>query len=421
MLLNRELSKVLNRKAETDEAVTKTVAAILADVRQNGDTALRAYAEKFDGYTGTSLLAGEDEIKAAVKNVGEDFMRVLRRACAQITEFHANQIEKPWGVYKENGVMMGQIVRPIQRVALYVPGGTAAYPSTMLMNAIPAQLAGVEELAILTPVKADGRVSDVILAAAACCGVYTVYKAGGAQAIAAAAYGTGNIPKFDKIVGPGNLYVATAKKLVYGEVAIDMIAGPSEVLIIADETANPRYIAADLLSQAEHDALASSILVTTSEGLIAETEKELEKQLALLPRREFAEKSLNEYGAAILVRDLDEAFQVSNDIAPEHLEIMTANPLEKLPWVRNAGSVFLGESTPEPLGDYMSGTNHVLPTGGTAKFYSPLGVYDFIKRTAYSYYPREALRDFKDDVVKFAELEGLTAHANSIRVRFEDL
>jgi histidinol dehydrogenase len=347
-------------------------------------------------------------------------MRVLNRARDQISEFHKNQIEKPWGIYKENGVMLGQLVRPIERVALYVPGGTAAYPSTMLMNAVPAKLAGVEELAIFTPAKADGKVADVILAAAYCCGISTVYKVGGAQAIAAAAYGAGAIPKFDKIVGPGNIYVATAKRLVYGEVAIDMIAGPSEVLVIADETADPKDIAADLLSQAEHDVLASSILVTTSESIVAATEKELEKQLELLPRKEFAEKSLKEYGAAILVKDLDEAFEVSNGIAPEHLEIMTINPLEKLPLVKNAGSVFLGENTPEPLGDYMSGTNHVLPTGGTARFYSPLGVYDFIKRTAYSYYPREALRDFKDDVIKFAELEGLNAHANSIRVRFED-
>jgi histidinol dehydrogenase len=419
MLLNRELSKVLSRKANTDESVVKTVAGVLADIRQNGESALRAYAEKFDGYTGTSLTVSQEEIDAAVLAVGGDFMRVLNRARDQIAEYHKNQIEKPWGVYKDNGVMLGQLVRPIARVALYVPGGTASYPSTMLMNAVPAKLAGVGELAIFTPAKADGKVADVILAAAACCGVSTVYKVGGAQAIAAAAYGTESIPKFDKIVGPGNIYVATAKRLVYGEVAIDMIAGPSEVLIIADENANPKYIAADLLSQAEHDVLASSILVTTSEKMIAAAEQELERQLELLPRKEFAEKSLREFGAAILVKDLNEAFDVANEIAPEHLEIMTENPLEKLPRVKNAGSVFLGENTPEPLGDYMSGTNHVLPTGGTARFYSPLGVYDFIKRTAYSYYPREALRDFKDDVIRFAELEGLNAHANSIRVRFE--
>jgi histidinol dehydrogenase len=420
MLLNRDISRVLGRKAETDSAAAETVAAIIADVRKNGDTALRAYAERFDGYRGESLTVSQDEMDAAVQAVGGDFMRVLSRARDQIAEFHRNQIEKPWGVYKENGVMMGQLVRPIERVALYVPGGTAAYPSTMLMNAVPARLAGVEELAIFTPAKASGRVADVILAAAACCGIKTVYKLGGAQAIAAAAFGTESIPKFDKITGPGNVYVATAKRMVYGEVAIDMVAGPSEVLVIADETANPRYIAADLLSQAEHDVLASAILVTTSEDIIKATERELERQLESLPRREFAEKSLQDYGAAVLVKDLDEAFQVSNGIAPEHLEVMTANPLEHLPKVKNAGSVFLGENTPEPLGDYISGTNHVLPTGGTARFYSPLGVYDFIKRTAYSYYPREALRDFKDDVIAFAELEGLNAHANSIKVRFED-
>ncbi|MCL2695938.1 MAG: histidinol dehydrogenase, partial [Clostridiales bacterium] len=319
-----------------------------------------------------------------------------------------------------DGVIMGQLKRPLRRVALYVPGGTAPYPSTVLMNAIPATLAGVKEIVIFTPVKADGKVADVILAAAACCGIDTIYKLGGAQAIAVAAYGTETIGKVDKIVGPGNAYVATAKKLVYGQVDIDMVAGPSEVLIVADESANPKYVAADLMSQAEHDRLASCILVTTSEKLIEETERELARQMATLSRREIIAEALENYGAAIPAPDLDAAFALANEIAPEHLEILTANPLEKLTKVQNAGSVFLGEYTPEPLGDYMSGTNHVLPTGGTARFYSPLGVYDFVKSSAYSYYPKEALADLKDDVMTFAKLEGLDAHANSIKVRFEE-
>jgi histidinol dehydrogenase len=391
---------------------------ILKDVKTNGDAAMRKYAEKFDGFTGADILVSPDEIAIAVRDVGEDFMRILQRACEQITEFHANQLDKSWSLYKDNGVIMGQIARPLQRVALYVPGGTAPYPSTMLMNGIPAVIAGVKDMVMFTPVKADGKVPDIILAAASCCGVGTIYKIGGVQAIAAAAYGTQTIAKCDKIIGPGNIYVATAKRMVYGEVDIDMVAGPSEVLIIADETANPTYIAADLLSQAEHDVLASSVLVTTSERIISETEIEIARQLDYLPRKEIIKKSLENYGAAILVDSLDEAFEISNKLAPEHLEILTENPMEKLPMVQNAGSIFLGENTPEPLGDYMSGTNHVLPTNGTAKFYSPLGVYDFIKFSSYSYYPRKALAGFKDDVIKFAELEGLSAHANSIKVRF---
>ena len=418
MRLNRDLQKISNRKMELDDTVTKSVQEILRDVKINGDRAVRRYCEKFDGFTGDSLLVTQDEIKAAIRNVGDDYMRILQRACRQITEYHAHQMEKSWGVYQENGVMMGQIVRPLKRVALYVPGGTAAYPSTVLMNAVPATLAGVKELFIITPVKADGKVADVILAAAACCGIEVIYKVGGAHGIAAAAYGTDTIAKADKIVGPGNIFVATAKRLVYGEVDIDMIAGPSEVLIIADETADPRYVAADLMSQAEHDPLASAILVTTSEKQIAETEKEIDRQIAYLSRRDIIQSSLENYGVAILVKSLEEAFELANGLAPEHLEIMTENPLEKLPLVRNAGSIFLGAHTPEPLGDYMSGTNHVLPTGGTARFFSPLGVHDFVKYSAYSHYPREALAGFRDDVIRFAESEGLDAHANAIRIRF---
>ena len=420
MRLARDLSGMENRKAEASAAVVSAVQEILAGVRAGGDKAARAYAERLDGFVGEELLVTPEEIKDAINAVGEDFMRILGRACEQITEFHSNQMERSWGHWREDGVIMGQLKRPLRRVALYVPGGTAPYPSTVLMNAIPATLAGVKEIVIFTPVKADGKVADVILAAAACCGIDTIYKLGGAQAIAVAAYGTETIGKVDKIVGPGNAYVATAKKLVYGQVDIDMVAGPSEVLIVADESANPKYVAADLMSQAEHDRLASCILVTTSEKLIEETERELARQMATLSRREIIAEALENYGAAIPAPDLDAAFALANEIAPEHLEILTANPLEKLTKVQNAGSVFLGEYTPEPLGDYMSGTNHVLPTGGTARFYSPLGVYDFVKSSAYSYYPKEALADLKDDVMTFAKLEGLDAHANSIKVRFEE-
>jgi len=417
MRLHRDLAQIKSRKGESDPQIEQSVREILANVKAKGNEAVRQYAAQLDGFTDTELLVSQEEVKAALNTVGEDFLALLQRARNNICEFHANQIEKSWTVYRDNGVMMGQIVRPLKRVALYVPGGTASYPSSVLMNAIPAVLAGVEEIVIFTPVKEDGKVADTILAAAATSGVHTIYKIGGAHAVAAAAYGTETIPKVDKIVGPGNLYVATAKRMVYGEVDIDMIAGPSEILIIADDTANPKYIAADLLGQAEHDTRASSILVTTSERIIMETEAELGRQLTLLDRREIAEASLRDYGAAILAEDLTEAFAISNDLAPEHLEIMTANPLEHLPKVQNAGSIFLGEHTPEALGDYMSGTNHVLPTSGTARFYSPLGVQDFVKWSSFSCYPRPALESLATDVIQFAHLEGLDAHANSVKVR----
>jgi len=419
MKLNRNLEQIKNRQSNGNEKVIQIVREILSDVKENGDAAVRKYIEKFDGYKGGKLLVTEDEVKQAVSRVGLDFMRILERAAAEITAFHKKQILKPWQIKKPNGAVLGQIIRPLQRVALYVPGGTAVYPSTVLMNSIPARLAGVPEIVIFTPVKGDGCVADVILAAAKVAGIKTIYKIGGAQAVAAAAYGTETIGKVDKIVGPGNSYVAAAKRLVYGQVDIDMIAGPSEILIIADETANPKYIAAGLMSQAEHDKQASCILVATSEKVIKETELELAKQIQKLRRGEIIRESLENYGAAVLVTDLDRAFEISNSIAPEHLEILTRNPILMLDKVQNAGSIFCGEYTPEPLGDYMSGTNHVLPTGGTARFYSPLGVYDFVKFSSYSCFPREALAEYKDDVCKFAELEGLGAHAGSIKVRFE--
>jgi len=419
MLLNRDLDVIKSRQTQTDETVVASVREILAGVRTGGDEAVRFYAQNYDGFIDSSLLVTDAEIDAAVRNTDREFIKILKRAADQITDFHVNQVEKSWGIYKDNGVIMGQLVRPLNRVALYVPGGTAAYPSSVLMNGIPAALAGVKDIVMFTPVKSDGKVLDAILAAADIVGCRKIYKIGGAHAIAAAAYGTETILKVDKIVGPGNIYVATAKRMVYGEVDIDMIAGPSEVLIIADETANPKYIAADLMSQAEHDELASAILVTTSEKLIKETEEEIERQLAYLNRKDIITQSLECYGAAVHAESLDEAFAISNAIAPEHLEILTADPLSHLPKVINAGSVFLGENNPEPLGDYMSGPNHVLPTSGTAKFYSPLGVYDFVKRSSYSYYPREALSALKDDVIKFAMAEGLDAHANAVKVRFE--
>ncbi len=420
----KEIAKKLNnRKEEISIEVNNAVNDIIEDIRVHGNQALISYCEKFDGYqirNEQDMIVSDAEKADALLRVDQDYMRILERTKQQLIDFHKNQIDKSWSIYKDNGVIMGQMVRPIERVALYVPGGTAAYPSTVLMNAIPAKLAGVKDLVIITPVKADGKVNPIIVAAAKVSGVNTIYKFGGAQGVAAIAHGTETIEKADKIVGPGNIYVATAKKLCYGTVDIDMVAGPSEVLVIADEQANPKYIAADLMSQAEHDKLASAMLVTTSELLVDKVNRELERQMAYLSRKDIIEESLKNYGGAIIVKDLDEAFEVSNYLAPEHLEVLVQDPVTTLPKIKNAGSIFLGEYSPEPLGDYMSGTNHVLPTGGTAKFYSALGVYDYVKYSSYSYYPKAVLATFKDDVETFAKSEGLDAHANSITVRFEE-
>lgn len=416
-------TKLDNRKENVSREVNEAVLKIIDDINTRGNEALFEYCYQFDGYQikdESDLIVSEAEKEAALKEVDPDYLRILNRAKKQIIEFHQNQIDKSWSMFKENGVIMGQMVRPIKRVALYVPGGTASYPSTVLMNAIPAKLAGVKDLVIITPVKADGKVNPIIIAAAKVCGIDTIYKFGGAQGVAAMAHGTETIAKADKIVGPGNIYVATAKKLSYGLVDIDMVAGPSEVLVIADKNANSKYIAADLISQAEHDKLASAMLVTTSKELVAKVNEELKRQVAYLSRKEIIETSLTNYGGAIVVNDLDEAFAVSNYLAPEHLEVLVDNPVNYLPKIENAGSIFLGEYSPEPLGDYMSGTNHVLPTGGTAKFYSALGVYDFVKYSSYSYYPKKVLKEFKDDVMTFAKSEGLDGHANSIAVRFEE-
>lgn len=415
--------KFKTRKEDVSKQVNDTVLDIIEDVKTNGDKALMKYCREFDGFKITdpkNFITTKQEILDGVSVVGTDFIRILERTKDQLIDFHQHQVDKSWSLYKENGVMMGQIVRGLENVALYVPGGTATYPSTVMMNAIPAKLAGVKNLVIITPVKGDGKVNPTILAAAYVCGIEKIYKVGGAQGVAAVAYGTNTIPHVDKIVGPGNIYVATAKKCCYGVVDIDMVAGPSEILIVADENVNPKYVAADLMSQAEHDKLASAILVTTSEELVSKVEEELDRQIEALPRKEIIQSSLDNYGGAIIVDDIKEAFDVSNYLAPEHLEVLTDNPINCLPLIKNAGSIFLGEYAPEPLGDYMSGTNHVLPTGGTAKFYSALGVYDFVKYSSYSYYPKNVLSTFKDDVMKFAHLEGLDGHANSIGVRFEE-
>lgn len=416
-------TKLDSRKESVNKEVNEAVLKIIEDINERGNKALYEYCLKFDGYQindEKDLIVGEAEKEEALKQIDADYLRILERTKEQITEFHKNQIDKSWSLFKDNGVIMGQMVRPIERVALYVPGGTASYPSTVLMNAVPAKLAGVKDLVIITPVKEDGKVNPIIIAAAKVSGVDTIYKFGGAQGVAAIAHGTETIKKADKIVGPGNIFVATAKKLSYGLVDIDMVAGPSEVLVIADENANPKYIAADLMSQAEHDKLASALLVTTSRDLVAKVNGELVRQMAYLSRRDIIEESLVNYGGAIIVDNLNEAFDVSNYLAPEHLEVLVDNPVNMLPKIKNAGSIFLGEYSPEPLGDYMSGTNHVLPTGGTAKFYSALGVYDFVKYSSYSYYPKNVLGEFKEDVIKFAKSEGLDAHANSVAVRFEE-
>lgn len=416
-------TKLDSRKESVNKEVNEAVLKIIDDINLRGNEALFEYCLKFDGYqinNEKDLIVSEIEKEEALKQIDADYLRILERTKEQITEFHKNQIDKSWSLFKDNGVIMGQMVRPIERVALYVPGGTASYPSTVLMNAVPAKLAGVKDLVIITPVKEDGKVNPIIIAAAKVSGVDTIYKFGGAQGVAAIAHGTETIKKADKIVGPGNIFVATAKKLSYGLVDIDMVAGPSEVLVIADENANPKYIAADLMSQAEHDKLASALLVTTNRDLVAKVNGELVRQMAYLSRRDIIEESLVNYGGAIIVDNLNEAFDVSNYLAPEHLEVLVDNPVNMLPKIKNAGSIFLGEYSPEPLGDYMSGTNHVLPTGGTAKFYSALGVYDFVKYSSYSYYPKNVLGEFKEDVIKFAKSEGLDAHANSVAVRFEE-
>ena len=413
------LCDLKKRSSETSKSVEETVSEIIENVRFNGDKAVKEYTLKFDGNLPDYYEVPRDIINEALEEADEKFVDALLNAMENIADFHNRQREQGFIDAKENGVILGQKIRGLERVGLYVPGGTAAYPSSVLMNAIPAKIAGVKEIIMVTPPCKDGTPNRDILVAAAICGVDRVFLSGGAQAIAALAYVTEEIPKVDKIVGPGNIYVATAKKLLYGVVDIDMIAGPSEILILADETANPKFIAADLMSQAEHDVLASSILVTTSEEIADETIKEIKRQLETLSREDIIEKSLNDFGAIIVTNCRHCAVELANEIAPEHLEVLMENPMELLGSLENAGSIFLGHYSSEPLGDYYAGPNHVLPTSGTARFFSPLGVSSFTKRSSYIYYTQEALREAKDDIILIAEREGLTAHANAIKVRFE--
>lgn len=413
------LAELSRRAGETNKEVTETVSAIIDDVKNNGDEAVKNYTLKFDGNLPQYYEVPRDVINDAMTDADPEFVNALLDAQENIADFHNRQVEQGFINPKANGVILGQRIRGLERVGLYVPGGTAAYPSSVLMNAIPAKIAGVKELIMVTPPLKDGTPNKDILVAAAICGVDRIFLAGGAQAISALAYGTETIPKCDKIVGPGNIFVATAKKLLYGVVDIDMIAGPSEILVLADETANPKFAAADLMSQAEHDKLASAIMITTSEQLADETIAEINRQKEYLSRKEIIEKSLNDYGAIIIADSREKAVELANRIAPEHLEVLMDNPMELLGSLDNAGSVFLGHYASEPLGDYFAGPNHVLPTSGTARFFSPLGVASFTKRSSYIYYTREALEEAKDDIVLIAEKEGLTAHANAIKVRFE--
>ncbi len=414
------LADLEKRSGETNRKVTEVVSEIIETVRNGGDEAVKNYTLKFDGNLPQYYEVPRDVINDALTEADEKFVNALLNAQENIADFHKRQVQQSFIAPKENGVILGQRVRGLTRVGLYVPGGTAAYPSSVLMNAIPAKIAGVKEIIMVTPPLKDGTPNKDILVAAAICGVDRVFLSGGAQAIAALAYGTEEIPKCDKIVGPGNIYVATAKKLLYGVVDIDMIAGPSEILVIADETADPKFAAADLMSQAEHDVLASAIMVTTSEELADATIKEIDRQKEYLSRKEIIEKSLRDYGAIIIADSREKCVELANRIAPEHLEVLMKDPFELLGSLDNAGSIFLGNYASEPLGDYYAGPNHVLPTSGTARFFSPLGVASFTKRTGYTYYTEDALRQAKDDIVLIAEREGLTAHANAIKVRFED-
>ena len=400
--------------------VEDIVTEIIKNVKTGGDAALYAYCEKFDQAKLTSLTVSEEEFQEAMASVSPEFLGILEKAAANIRKFHQKQVRNSFILNEDRGVVVGQKIIPVDRAGLYVPGGTASYPSTVLMDSIPAKIAGVREVVMVTPPGADGKIAPVILAAARIAGIDKVFKIGGAQAIAALAYGTESVPRVDKIVGPGNAFVAEAKKQVFGRVSIDMIAGPSEILIVADGASNPRHVAADLLSQAEHDKLASAVLVTDSARLAAAVQAELEVQIPLLERSGIARASIDANGKIIVAENLMQAIDIANEIAPEHLELCVDNPFDYLDSIRHAGSVFLGRNCPEALGDYFAGPNHTLPTSGTAKFSSPLGVDDFIKKVQYTYYTRDALTRVAEDVAYFAKAEGLTAHARSATIRMED-
>ena len=407
-------------RSENALNVEEIVSEIIANVRQNGDQALFEYCEKFDHAKLDSLLVTQEEIDQAVQQVEPRFLEILQKAADNIRRFHSQQVRRSFILNEQEGVVMGQKIIPLDRAGLYVPGGTAAYPSTVLMDSIPAKIAGCREVVMVTPPSANGTINPVILAAASIAGIDKIYKLGGAQAIAALAYGTESVPKVDKIVGPGNAFVAEAKKQVFGTVSIDMIAGPSEILIVADGATNPRHAAADLLSQAEHDKLASAVLVTDSMELAQAVQAEIEKQIPALLRAEIARASIDNNGKIIVVDSLSKAIDISNEIAPEHLELLVDNPFDYLDRIRHAGSVFMGRNCPEALGDYLAGPNHTLPTSGTARFSSPLSVDDFVKKTQYTYFTADALAKVAEDVAFFATKEGLTAHAKSAVIRSEE-
>lgn len=417
------LEDLLKRSPNNYDQFADSVNEILLNVKKNGDDALFEYTKKFDGadINSANILVTEEEIKEAYDSLeNKELVDIIRKSLNNIKVYHEKQKQYSWFDSKTDGSLLGQKVTPLEKVGVYVPGGKAAYPSSVLMNVIPAKVAGVDEIIMVTPPGKDGKVNPNTLVAANEAGVDKIYKVGGAQAIGAMAYGTDSIPKVDKIVGPGNIYVALAKKAVFGYVSIDSIAGPSEILVIADESANPKYVAADLLSQAEHDELASAILVTTSMELAKEVSEWVDKFVAELSRTEIMQKSLDNYGYILVADTMDDVIDAANEIASEHLEILTKNPFDTMTRIRNAGAIFLGEYSSEPLGDYFAGPNHVLPTNGTAKFFSPLSVDDFIKKSSIISFSREALEPISEDIQKFAKAEGLTAHANSIKVRFEE-
>ena len=415
------LENLLKRSPSSYGKYEMAVAKILDKVKQEKDQALFGYTKEFDkaDITAENIKVTEEEIKEAYEQVDPSLLAVIRKALVNISTYHEKQRQNSWFTSSENGTMLGQKVTPLYRVGVYVPGGKAVYPSSVLMNIVPAKVAGVPNIVMCTPPGRDGKVYPTTLVAAREAGADVIYKVGGAQAVAAMAFGTESIPKVDKIVGPGNIFVALAKKAVYGHVSIDSVAGPSEILVLADDTANPHYVAADLLSQAEHDEMASAILITTSTELAKKVQAEIEGYLKVLSRREIIEKSLENFGYILIAEDMDEAIEAANEIASEHLEIVTANAFEVMMKIRNAGAIFIGEYSSEPLGDYFAGPNHVLPTNGTAKFFSALSVDDFIKKSSIVYYSREALKEIHKDIVQFATAEQLTAHANSIAVRFE--
>ena len=416
------LENLLKRSPNSYGEFEGRVNEIIENVRANRDAAIFDYTKRFDraDINAENILVTEDEIKEAYEKVDEKLLTVIRKALVNIRKYHEKQRQYSWFDSEESGIILGQKVTALEKVGVYVPGGKAVYPSSVLMNIVPAKVAGVKTIVMTTPPGKDGKVNPATLVAAKEAGVDAIYKVGGAQAIAALAFGTESVPKVDKIVGPGNIYVALAKKAVFGFVSIDSIAGPSEIMVLADETANPRFVAADLLSQAEHDEMASAILVTTSRDLAEQVSKEVEGFVAQLSRKEIIQKSLDNYGYILVAESMDEAIATVNEIASEHLELVTKNPFETMTKIRNAGAIFVGEYSSEPLGDYFAGPNHVLPTNGTAKFFSPLSVDDFIKKSSIISYSREALEPIYKDIVQFAECEQLTAHANSIRVRFED-